>query len=449
MSADVVLAAGLILSTASQFRLEGVPFGPGELCLIAWLGLRATQIFRQPSRPMSPAFCRMGTFWLLLAISLATGTLVGLATGEIYDPSWFMHDCLAYPLLAAVSCAMVAGADAARRLQNVAWAVIALGVPSFALLLAQAADILSVPSVQPWFWERFRGWSDNPNQLAMLCLSLAVVALHGVETARRAGQWWLAMLCLVLAVWVARLSQSDGCTFALLAAGSVFTAIKVRAWLVMRGPKLMLRTAAAWIIILALPFVAAALAPIALSTPNSVSLLVAGLEKGGGKYAAAESELRLALWSEALDRSFRSAMLGLGPGPHLQMPAEIAADHVNGVNERGEMQSPQQGPAANYEAHNTPLDLLTQGGLILVISLVWLLGRALTGVYRCGYAGLTAMLCGLILFGMTGLIIRQPLVWFAIALCLVKVDEAEAIRSMNGSTSVTRPPGHAHAERHA
>jgi hypothetical protein len=450
MGADVLLAAALILSTASQFRIGGVPLGPGELCLVAWLGLRVLQIFKQPGPPLSPAFRRMGTFWLLLTVSLATGTLVGLATGEVYDPDWFMHDCLAYPLLAAASCAMVAGAGAADRLQNVARAMTALGVPSFVLLLAQAAGILSVPSIEPWFWERFRGWSDNPNQLAMLCLSVAVVALHGIETARRAGQWWCAMLCLVLAVWIGRLSQSDSCTFAMLAAGLAFTAMKVRAWLITRAPKVTLRMAAAWIIILSMPFALAGIAPIVLSTPNSVSWLISGLAKDGGKYAESETTLRLALWGQALDRSVRSGMLGLGPGPHLQMPPEIAADHASGINERGEMQAPHQGAAANYEAHNTPLDLLTQGGLILVISFFWLFGRALTGVFRFGYAGLTAMLCGVILLGMTGLIIRQPLVWFAISLCLVKVDEAEeACCSMDASTPVTRAPGNLRAQRHA
>jgi hypothetical protein len=305
--------------------------------------------------------------------------------------------------------------------------VINLGLPTFALMLAQAAGLLSLPGLEPWFWERFRGWSANPNQLAVLCLSVALIALHGVETARAAGPWARAMLCLVLAVWVGRLSQSDGCTFALLAAGLVFVAVKLRTWLGMRGPQLRLRTAAAWIIILALPLASVALLPAALSSSESVASLVAGLEKGGGKYAASESELRFALWRQALERGFRSGMLGLGPGPHLQMPAEIAADHVNGISQRGDIESPTQGAAANYEAHNTPLDLLTQGGLILVISFFWLVGRALGGVYRFGYAGLAATLCGLVLFGLTGLIIRHPFVWFAIALCLAKIDEAEAM----------------------
>ncbi len=88
-----------------------------------------------------------------------------------------------------------------------------------------AGGILSIPTVEPWFWERFRGWSDNPNQLAVLCLGVALIALHGLETARRVGQWWRALLCLILAVWVGRLSQSDGCTFAMLAAGLVYTTV--------------------------------------------------------------------------------------------------------------------------------------------------------------------------------------------------------------------------------
>ena len=81
MNADTLLAAALILSTASQLRIGGVPLGPGELCLVAWLVLRVPQVFRQSGPPLTPALCRMGAFWLFLAVSLAAGTLVGLVSG--------------------------------------------------------------------------------------------------------------------------------------------------------------------------------------------------------------------------------------------------------------------------------------------------------------------------------------------------------------------------------
>ena len=37
MFADVLLALGLLLTTASQLRIPGSPIGPGELLLLFWL----------------------------------------------------------------------------------------------------------------------------------------------------------------------------------------------------------------------------------------------------------------------------------------------------------------------------------------------------------------------------------------------------------------------------
>ncbi len=424
MNGDLVLAAALLLSTASQLRIGSLPIGPGELGLVAWLGLRVPLLMVQRDLALSPAFRRIGLFWLCLSLSLALGTLTGLATNEAYDPNWFFHDLMAYPLLAVVACMMVIGPQAAERLQRVAEVATDMGIVLLCLLLAMAAGIVTIPGMDPWFWERFRGWSDNPNQLAVLTLSLVLIAMHVVETARTGGRWLRGMTCLVLAVWVGRLSQSDGCTFAMIAAAIIFIAVKLRVWMFLQQPKRALRSSAAWIAVFSLPFVLASAMPFMLSSPGAATTLAASLEKGGGKYASEETALRFALWRQALRRGFESGMLGLGPGPHLQMPSEIAADHVTGMDERGSMEAPRQGAAANYEAHSTPLDLLTQGGLILVVGFFWLLLAALRGVYRARYAGLVAMLCGLTLFGLTGLIIRQPLVWFAISLSLVLGDRA-------------------------
>jgi hypothetical protein len=83
-------------------------------------------------------------------------------------------------------------------------------------------------------------------------------------------------------------------------------------------------------------------------------------------------------------------------------------------------------PAANgtlnFEAHNTVLDVFTQGGFIAVASLLWLAASAFATAYRARLVGLAALLCGLFTFGMTGLIIREPIFWFAIALCLTAED---------------------------
>ena len=39
MMTNALLAFGIVLTTATQLRLPGVPLGVGEICLVLWLGL--------------------------------------------------------------------------------------------------------------------------------------------------------------------------------------------------------------------------------------------------------------------------------------------------------------------------------------------------------------------------------------------------------------------------
>ena len=114
-------------------------------------------------------------------------------------------------------------------------------------------------------------------------------------------------------------------------------------------------------------------------------------------------------------------MLGLGPGPHLEIPASIVAGRM-GENGPGNIEHPEQSSAPNFEAHNTFLDLLTQGGLIAVLSFVWILGVSAFTAHKTRLAGLTTLIFGVSLFCTTGLVVRHPLFWFAVALCLVAED---------------------------
>jgi O-antigen ligase len=80
----------------------------------------------------------------------------------------------------------------------------------------------------------------------------------------------------------------------------------------------------------------------------------------------------------------------------------------------------------NFEAHNTLLDILTQGGLLAVVSLVWLVGATFLLTYRTRLDGLTVLLCGLTIFSIFHLIVRHPAFWFAIAICLVAAEGRKA-----------------------
>jgi hypothetical protein len=417
MVLDALLALALVLTAASQLRPGDVPVGPGEICLIVWLTLAFARTVARDSLSVTPALSRMLTFWALFALAESVGTLVGYAMGDVHDPSEFIHDVMAYPLIAAFSCLSVVGSNAAACLDRVARLVLVLGAIFLTVQLPIAWHFVDLPLVQPWYWDRFRGWSNNPNQLALFCTTLVLLALHFADKSNRRAQWIGAIACAMSPLLVGRLTQTDTFLFALAAAAPFFLATKLWIWLTAPELRVTPRPGMAMMALVVGPLMLASFVPIALSTLAASDRAVVGLMKNGGKEATEEADLRLELWQEAIRRGLESGTLGLGPGPHLAIPWSIVLGRQTEQDP-----DPTHHPAANgmpnYEAHNTLFDLFVQGGLIAVGSLVWLVAAALVNAWKARLAGLSALLCGLIVFGMTNLIIRQPIFWFAIAICL-------------------------------
>jgi hypothetical protein len=65
------------------------------------------------------------------------------------------------------------------------------------------------------------------------------------------------------------------------------------------------------------------------------------------------------------------------------------------------------------------LDLFTQGGLLIVLSFVWLIAATFRSAYQTRDAGLPSLLCGLCIYAVATFLLRHPIFWFVIALCLV------------------------------
>src|SRR5436190_8543515 len=243
---DVLLTLGLLLSTASQLRPVGAPVGPGEICLAVWVFLT---LFREAARlgpALTPPLSRLLIFWLVFAVAQCVGTMAGFAIGDRHDSGLFMHDVLAYPLLAAISCLSAASS----RLYRVAWLVATLGAAWLALQVAFGWGLVDLGDFDAWEWERFRGLSDNANQLALFCAVIGLLSLHLAEAARRLGERVAAVTCMVVAIVVGRLTMSDAFLLVLVAAGPIFVALKLRRWLMSRERKMTLRSALAWIFVL-------------------------------------------------------------------------------------------------------------------------------------------------------------------------------------------------------
>jgi hypothetical protein len=412
----MVLALGLLFTTASQLRLPGLPVGPGELCLAVWIAATAVEALVSHERLRARTVLTLLAFWAAFAVAMGLGMLVAMATGEEFESSLVLHDTGAYLLIAALGCLCAATPG---RLRRVCWMLVACGALSLSLQLAQGAEWLSIPGIDPWYWERFRGWSDNPNQLSLVCLVLVLLSWSLADSAGNFGARLAALLCVVPPLLAGRMSQNDTFLVALIVALAVWLTGKLIVW--SRRDRASLRATFAPLGLVAAPLLLLSFTPVVLSNAPRVGGFLLGFAKEGGAEVPDEVNLRLTLWHEALDRGIGSGMLGLGPGPHLQIPAEITQGRAN-TAQPGNVYHPAQNGTANYEAHNTLLDVFTQGGLLAVASLLWLLQRAARCVYRAGAAGLMSLFAGICVFMMTGNVIRQPVFWFALILCLTSLE---------------------------
>jgi hypothetical protein len=410
------LALGLLFSTASQLRPGSLPVGVGEAFLVLWSILIAGHLLIERDVPLSAALSTLLPFWAAFICAECMGYITSLLLNVPADPRWFLHDVLAYPLVALVSC--LSALETGVRMRRIAWLLACMGSFALAIQLLAGIGALTIPSVEPWYWERFRGWSANPNQLALLCAFLSLTALHLADTAPSARARVSATLCGVLPVAVGRMTGSDTFTLMLLTSGLLFAAFKLGIWISLPGKRVKRRVIFALTLAVGAPLLVLSAVPAAMSVSKEADGLAKGLMKNGGKDAEVEADLRFALWTQAIQRGLDTGLLGLGPGPHLAIPISLVKARATEANSPGNIEHPENNGLANFEAHNTMLDLLVQGGILADMAFVWLLYRAVRQSLRAGQAGLATLLCCLFLFGMTNLIIRQPLFWFAIVSCL-------------------------------
>jgi hypothetical protein len=255
--------------------------------------------------------------------------------------------------------------------------------------------------------------------LALTCVVLGLLSLYLAETTRTLGGKITALICLSAAIIVGRMTKSDSFTLALIAAAIVFVILKLRTWILSPQSRLTLRSASAWLVVLALPAIFASVVPLGTIVAEQADDAMEELTRGTRRETEESANLRLHNWGQAIHRGVESGALGLGPGPHLEIPPSIAAGRRSSKNNPKNVDHPQMTLAPNFEVHNTILDLFTQGGLLAVMSVVFLVGAAASATMSVRADALTALLCGVVVFSMFHLIVRTPIVWFAIAFCLV------------------------------
>jgi hypothetical protein len=424
MLLDLLFALGLLMSMSSQLRVSEESFGPGEVLLAIWIIWMLSREIGRRGPPLTGALSRLLTFWIVFALAMCLGTMTGFAIGDRHDPVWFQHDIIAYAVVAAVSCLSVVEPGAGSRVHRVAWLLATLGAIWLVIQVAFGWGLIEIGDFDSWEWDRFRGLSENANQLALGCAVLGLLCLHLAEMAVRSGERVTALVCMIVAIIVGRLTKSDAFLLVLVVASPLFIALKFGRSLMLAEGKVTLRSAMAWILALALPLIVAYVVPFAASVNASSETILLGMTRAGASADTEETaRLRVHLWNEGMRRGIEAAMLGLGPGPHLEIPTTIVVGR-RGESTPQDLFHPQLNNTPNFEAHNTMLDLFVQGGVIAAAILGWLAASAVLATHRAKLDALTTLLCGLALYGIFHLIVRHPIVWFAIALCLTTATHA-------------------------
>ena len=406
MMSNALLAFGIVLTTASQLRLPGVPLGVGEICLVLWLGLILMRQLTGGRVFNERAFLLVGLFWALFAFAMSVGTCVALLSNEL-DLDTMLHDAIAYLLVAAITCSIAATMEADRALRQTLWLLLAFWNVALVLQISAGWGLIGLPSVDPWYWDRFRGWSENPNQLALNCAVLTPLSLHLALSSKGLGRVAGLFSCL-LSIIVGRLTKSDTFLIAMTAVTGLFLILRVRSWLSSPEHRYSLRFAIAVLVVVAIVPLSLSLTPYAVATATNVESLAIGLTKDhGGEATKATANLRLQLWGDALRSGLETGSLGLGPGPHLERP--------NVIN-RHALPTP-------FEAHSTLLDVFTQGGLLGVIAVCSLFAGTFLLMLRARLDALVALTAALAIFSISHFVLRQPIVWFALALSLILGSE--------------------------
>jgi O-antigen ligase len=259
-------------------------------------------------------------------------------------------------------------------------------IPLFLLLLSGLFGLTPL-GLDPWYQGvRFQGWATNPNQVGLVIGPCLPIALWLAASASRVRDkvCWVGLACLIVAIGLA--SQSDALILGWAACGLLVTLLTIWNYkdllaFPLVGGQLFLRTSLQ--VLLAAPIFFL----LSLIEPKIAAVLDEGDQAG----------IRLTLWERAIDAWVHSPFFGLGPGPH--------SGYISSLEE--------------VEAHNTLLDWISAAGSLGLIIFIVAVGLLFQRLWATRQTWLLGAVFWLLIFSLFHFVLRHPVVWLVIALCVM------------------------------
>jgi hypothetical protein len=427
------MAMAMLLALETQLRIAGA--GPGVALLVLGLAPALGLALWRGAAGVRRDALALFAFWALLAAAMSLGSIASTVRAFPVDVSLVSHDVIAYALLTLLTLAYATLPGRGRRLRRIQWWVAIFGACLSALQFANALGLFSLPDVDPWYWDRMRGWAENPNQFALLSLLIGFCAVALIDGCETRAQKAAAALCAAVALGVGLQSKSNAYSLMVAAGLAVYLALKggrallaaERSGVPAVGALLMLASAAGFVL---------TLVSAEVNLNAELKSMAGGMARKGDDESA-DAALRLELWRQAVGVGWNSGGFGLGPGPHLAIPPSLVAARKS-EDEPKNLVHPKVGLAPNFEAHNTVLELFVQGGALAVGAFAWILATAVRRAWRARQDGAIALIVATIAFGSFHVIFRHPLVWFCFCLGAL-AESARGARGFPAGRAAARP----------
>ena len=410
-------ALGVVLTGATQLRAGGVPLGPGELLLAAWVLFVVFLLLVGLNFKIGNALKIMLIYWLISWTLMGFGTIIAISMSRL-ETNTAIHDIFAFLFLTIISCLLSLNLNNKDSHYHGQLASLAFFILAFCstLLLAIAMIVPRLGPIDFWWAYRFRGWAENPNQMALLMLGMPFLGWHLLRRSRRSRHriaYTLAIGCCVL-VGVATASDGLRIAWAVTLGG-----LGVLAWY--RAVLLRARGAVMYLSHLALPLLAVVLGY------TFGDELVAQLERVSQETyeEGGQGSVRTTLWSHGIEAILRSPLVGFGPGSYSGL----------------------YGPFEGYEAHNMLIDWgMSTGGLGVLLH-VGLLLLIAWRAFKANSLALLGLVASLIMFGMSAYILRQPIYWLLLVLSLTFTERPGSAAA--AAASALRSTPNRYTSRHA
>jgi Lipid A core - O-antigen ligase and related enzymes len=394
-----VLALGLVLSTATQLRF--LPsFGVGELLLLVWcifISLKVLLKNRSINVSQSKYFI---FYWYCSFLFLFIGWEISLILG--YRITEGARDFIAYLFNSVLFFLFFVSSDLAQRFKFLSEGYYMISV----VYLIVVFSILQIDSTFAFKFllfggNRLSGFSDNPNQFALLLLPLPYLSIYYLKSASKYSLKAFHLLSLFLAVTAGFRTQSD----ALIVAWGASVALLILGFYIYRFLKrrTMVQYAAILFLLLFMVLLLFINADWIMEQKNEYMEEII--------FSNSQTGIRFNLWLNGLQAMSASPIFGLGPGA------------FSGVT----------GAFQQTEAHNTFIDWGTNTGMLgITLMLFFLIAIGYKLIKKKKYL-LIAMLCAILVFSMFHFTLRQPMFWFCIVMIILLMESNETWKYGNYS----------------